>query len=326
MKAYRKKKKYLQTESIVLKVYDFGEADRIFTLLSPSNGIIRAVAKGIRKPKSRMGGHIDIMSKVNAYISIGENLSNLSQVEIIDNYTLLKKDLSIISIGFYLLELCEKFSVENDPNNDIYQHLSFTLDLLLLSANKNLLIRWFEINLLVISGFLPELYTCLISGEKLNEGDHLFSSINGGLVDKKYATIIKNDQNKFDNAYSKTTLSEEQKNNFENFKTELNKICIKFNYNTGVDPALKPHFEEIGNRELIKLFATSGNLEIVFETLHKWPDKQKKYREELEKNEDFKKLMDNRPGTGYYLKFNPEEWMPFSHHILSVLKKVFGDE
>lgn len=146
------------------------------------------------------------------------------------------------------------------------------------------------------------------------------------LVDKKDAIIIKNDQNKFDNAYAKTTLSEEQKNNFENFKTELNQICIKFNYNTGVDPALKPHFEEIGNRELIKLFATSGNLEIVFETLHKWPDKQKKYREELEKNEDFKKLMDNRPGTGYYLKFKPEEWMPFSHHILSVLKKVFVDQ
>ena len=131
MKAYRKKKKYLQTESIVLKVYDFGEADRIFTLLSPLNGIIRVVAKGIRKPKSRMGGHIDIMSKVNAYISLGENLSNLSQVEMIDNYSLLKKDLSVISIGFYLLELCEKFSVENDPNNDIYQHLSLTLDLLL---------------------------------------------------------------------------------------------------------------------------------------------------------------------------------------------------
>ena len=146
------------------------------------------------------------------------------------------------------------------------------------------------------------------------------------LVDKKDAIIIKNDQNKFDNAYAKTTLSEEQKNNFENFKTELNQICIKFNYNTGVDPALKPHFEEIGNRELIKLFATSGNLEIVFETLHKWPDKQKKYREELEKNEDFKKLMDNRPGTGYYLKFKPEEWMPFSHHILSVLKNVFVDQ
>jgi DNA repair protein RecO (recombination protein O) len=192
MKAYRKKKKYLQTESIVLKVYDFGEADRIFTLLSPLNGIIRVVAKGIRKPKSRMGGHIDVMSKVNAYISLGENLSNLSQVEIIDNYSLLKKDLSVISIGFYLLELCEKFSVENDPNNDIYQHLSLTLDLLLSSSNKNILIRWFEINLLIISGFLPELYTCLISGEKLSEGDHLFSSINGGLVDKKFATSTDN--------------------------------------------------------------------------------------------------------------------------------------
>ena len=90
MKAYRKKKKYLQTESIVLKVFDFGEADRIFTLLTPDNGIIRAVAKGVRKPKSRMGGHIDVLSKVNIYISLGENLSNISQAEIINNYSILK--------------------------------------------------------------------------------------------------------------------------------------------------------------------------------------------------------------------------------------------
>tara|TARA_B100000945_G_scaffold75862_1_gene58482 strand:- start:20896 stop:21660 length:765 start_codon:yes stop_codon:yes gene_type:complete len=188
MKAYRKKKKYLQTESIVLKVFDFGEADRIFTLLTPDNGIIRAVAKGVRKPKSRMGGHIDVLSKVNIYISLGENLSNISQAEIINNYSILKKDLSLISISFYILELCEKFSVENDPNNDIYYHLSYTLDILQENLQNPLLIRWFEINLLTVSGFLPELYNCLISGEELDEGDHLFSSVNGGLVDKKYAT------------------------------------------------------------------------------------------------------------------------------------------
>ncbi len=56
-----------------------------------------------------MGGHIDVLSKVNTYISLGDNLSNISQVEIINNYPVLKKDLSLISIGFYLLELCEKF-------------------------------------------------------------------------------------------------------------------------------------------------------------------------------------------------------------------------
>ncbi len=84
MKAYRRRKKFVQTEAIALKVYDFGDADRIFVFLTPNHGLIKVVAKGIRKPKSKMGGHIDVLSKINAYISIGENLSNLSQVEIIE--------------------------------------------------------------------------------------------------------------------------------------------------------------------------------------------------------------------------------------------------
>ena len=108
MKSFKKRKKFIQTEAIVLKSFDFGDADRIFTILTSNNGIIRVVAKGVRKPKSRMGGHLDILSKVNAYISIGENLSNLSQVETIENYSVIKNDLSLISVGFYFLELIEK--------------------------------------------------------------------------------------------------------------------------------------------------------------------------------------------------------------------------
>tara|TARA_B100001250_G_scaffold9060_1_gene7874 strand:+ start:35826 stop:36590 length:765 start_codon:yes stop_codon:yes gene_type:complete len=192
MKAYKKRKRFIQTEAIALKVYDFGDADRIFVFLTPDQGLIKIVAKGIRKPKSKMGGHVDVLSKVNAYISLNDNLSNLSQVEIIENYKLIKDDLSLISIGFYLLELAEKFSVENDPNNDIYYHLAFTLDQLQKNTNNDLLMRWFELNLLSLSGFLPDLYSCQISGNTLLEGDHLFSSVNGGLVEKKFSTNTDN--------------------------------------------------------------------------------------------------------------------------------------
>ena len=187
MKSFKKRKKFIQTEAIVLKSFDFGDADRIFTILTSNNGIIRVVAKGVRKPKSRMGGHLDILSKVNAYISIGENLSNLSQVETIENYSVIKHDLSLISVGFYFLELTEKFSVENNPDSELYYHLSYTLDQIFQNKNE-LLMRWFEIKLLSFSGFLPDLYNCQISGNLLEEGDHLFSSVNGGLVDKKYST------------------------------------------------------------------------------------------------------------------------------------------
>ncbi|MEC7837831.1 MAG: DNA repair protein RecO [Chloroflexota bacterium] len=237
MKAYRRRKKFIQTEAIALKVYDFGDADRIFVFLTPNHGLIKVVAKGIRKPKSKMGGHIDVLSKVNSYISIGENLSNLSQVEMIENYSSIKIDLSLISIGFYLLELAERFSVENDPNNDIYYHLAFTLDQVRNMVNKDLLMRWFELNLLSIAGFLPDLYNCQISGNTLIEGDHLFSSANGGLVEKNFSTGTDNyihvDKNSIkamrfliDNEWSKVKTSNFQIKNLQNIK-EVTKKYIQ---------------------------------------------------------------------------------------------------
>ena len=62
-----------------------------------------------------------------------------------------------------------------------------TLDQLQKNINNDLLMRWFELNLLSLSGFLPDLYSCQISGNTLLEGDHLFSSVNGGLVEKKFS-------------------------------------------------------------------------------------------------------------------------------------------
>ena len=145
------------------------------------------------------------------------------------------------------------------------------------------------------------------------------------LIDKKDKIRIINNQEKFDDAFSKAKLSDEQKNNFNDFKNKLSHICMKFNYNTGEDPAIRTKFENTGDRGALLLFAR-GDLEISIETLNlgKYFDKKEKYKNELEKNADFKKLMDNR--QGFYLRFSPDEWMPFREHILSVLKKVFVDE
>ena len=143
------------------------------------------------------------------------------------------------------------------------------------------------------------------------------------LIDKKEGRRTTNNQKSFDDIYSKTILSEEQKNNFEDFKNRLRNICIKFNYNTGKDPAIMPRFEDIAQRSVVRLFAM-GDLEIDITTIHDWEEKQKKYKDEIEKNVSFKKLMDGRPGK--ILRFKAQEWMPFSDHILSVLKKVFTEE
>ena len=142
------------------------------------------------------------------------------------------------------------------------------------------------------------------------------------LVDKKEADRIKHDKTTFEVAHSRAKLTEEQKEDFKNFKNKLGKLC-KFNYNTGNDPAIRTKFEGTKDRGVVLLF-TNGVLEIVIKTIDRWPEKQKKYKEELEKDENFKKLMNER--SGKLLRLQPEEWMPFSKHILSVLEKVFVDE
>ena len=143
------------------------------------------------------------------------------------------------------------------------------------------------------------------------------------LVDKKEADRVKHDKTTFEVAHSRAKLTEEQKEDFKTFKNRLEDICVKLNYNTGYDPAIRTKFEGTKDRGVVLLFA-NGFLGISTVTIDRWPDKQKKYKEELEKDEDFKKLMNEK--SGYHLKFSPEEWMPFSDHILSVLEKVFVDE
>jgi hypothetical protein len=143
------------------------------------------------------------------------------------------------------------------------------------------------------------------------------------LVDKKEADRVKHDKTTFEVAHSRAKFTEEQKEDFKTFKNRLEDICVKLNYNTGYDPAIRTKFEGTKDRGVVLLFA-NGFLGISTVTIDRWPDKQKKYKEELEKDEDFKKLMNEK--SGYHLKFSPEEWMPFSDHILSVLEKVFVDE
>jgi len=143
------------------------------------------------------------------------------------------------------------------------------------------------------------------------------------LVDKKDADRIKHDEETFKIAHSKAKLTEEQKYNFKNFKMDLRGKCEKFNYNTGKYPAIRTKFEDTRDRGVVLLFA-NGVLEIAISTIDRWPEKQKKYKEGLEKDENFKKLMKER--SGKLLRFQPEEWMPFSHHILSVLEEVFVND
>ena len=171
-----------KTEVIVIRQVSFGEADRILTLCSPELGKIRAVAKGIRRHKNKLRGQLELVSRASVSISRGRNLDTISEAKTIDSYRPVREELERLTIGLYLAELTDNFTVEQASNESIYLLLVETLELLGNSINLHNLMRRFELNLLKHSGFDPELYHCIECQNELEQRDHLFSCSSGGVV------------------------------------------------------------------------------------------------------------------------------------------------
>ncbi|MDY6892812.1 MAG: DNA repair protein RecO [Chloroflexota bacterium] len=86
-----------KTEAIVLKRTNLGEADSIITLYTPDLGKIRAVAKGIRRTKSKLGGHLDLLNRSALLLAYGQNLHVITQSQTIESFIPLKSELRYIS-------------------------------------------------------------------------------------------------------------------------------------------------------------------------------------------------------------------------------------
>lgn len=171
-----------KTEGIILRQTPLGEADRILTIYTPDDGKVRAVAKGVRRPKSRLRGHLELLNHASISIAHGRNLDVVGEAEVIRSFRELKADLGRVSIGMYLAELVDGFAVENASSPETYQLLMDGLDWLCRAANAELLVRHFEVWLLDVSGYRPEVVACVGCRAELEPGDHLFACASGGAL------------------------------------------------------------------------------------------------------------------------------------------------
>src|SRR5262245_33730443 len=108
------------TEAIVLKHSDLGEADRIVTLFTPHKGKFHAIAKGSRRPVSKLAGQVDLLTRSQLQIAVGRTLDIITQVEMREDFLRLRAELWHMTCGFYLAELVDRFVEERVPHTDIY--------------------------------------------------------------------------------------------------------------------------------------------------------------------------------------------------------------
>ncbi len=173
------------TDGVVVRTSNLGEADRIITLVTPIHGLVRGVAKAARKPGSKVGGHLDLLKHVSVSIRETRTLHGLSQASTLNGFRGLRNDLDKFSRASYVSEMSERFSVENGANQPLFRLLLEVLASLETTDNPEMTIHFFEMRLLQLSGFAPELARCVETGVELEPANHLYSADRGGLVNNE---------------------------------------------------------------------------------------------------------------------------------------------
>ena len=148
---------------IVLRTYKLGEADRIVVLLTKDHGKVRAVAKGVRKTKSKFGSRLEPMSHVAVQFYEGRELDIVTQVDSVDHFRPIRDDLDRIAHGVSMLEAVDQIAQEGEVNPRLYQMLLGALRALA-GHNGPMVVPGFFLKLLSLEGFRPQLDECVSCG------------------------------------------------------------------------------------------------------------------------------------------------------------------
>ncbi len=110
-------------EGIVLRTHKLGESDRIVSVLTKGRGKVRAVAKGVRKTKSRFGSRLEPPTHVQLQLYEGRELHTVTQVETIDHFRAIRDDLDRLTRAVSMLEAADQLSLEGEANPALYEML-----------------------------------------------------------------------------------------------------------------------------------------------------------------------------------------------------------
>jgi DNA repair protein RecO (recombination protein O) len=171
-----------KTEAIILRQRKLGEAGKIVTLYTPNYGKLDAVAKGVRRPKSRLGGHLEVLTHAAVMLAQGRNLDIVSQAQTLESFAPLRADLHRLSRALYAAELVDRFSPEGAESYHVFQLLLTTLRRLSKARNVDVVLRHLEMQLLTLSGFQPQLARCVNCERALAATPNYFGAVAGGVV------------------------------------------------------------------------------------------------------------------------------------------------
>ena len=193
-----------RTHALVLRRRDQGDADRILTLFTPDKGRLEVIAKGVRKTSSRKAGHLEPFTHVNLLLAQARTWDIITEAVSVESYRHLRENLDAIGRAGYVAELVDAFSQSDDDHRPVWDLSTYVLRELDASAareaataqaavgdapappnvntiDRNMLLVWFMLHMLSVSGFQPNLFTCLQCNAELQPETNFFNAGEGGL-------------------------------------------------------------------------------------------------------------------------------------------------
>lgn len=171
----------LKTAGIVIKRMNYGEADRILTILTEKQGKIKVIAKGSRKILSKLGGSLEPFCLVNFIFHEGKSFYIVTSALVVKHFDNIHTDIDKTSKAFYIGELLDKFLEEKQNHPEVFELFANYLEGLE-NADDPILIPIFSAKILEVLGFKPVTQNCLHCQSKLLPEQNFWDNIEGGVI------------------------------------------------------------------------------------------------------------------------------------------------
>lgn len=173
------------TDAINLKSYNLSESDKIILMYSRDKGLIKGVAKGVKKIKSKLGGRMESFVANKLLLNKGKNMDTICQAEAINTFANLRNNMDKLIYSSYVAEVVSIFGYENDSNSkEVYDIFYKTLNRIANSQHKIeilLNVIRYQLKIMRLFGYELSLLNCVHCGCKVDEKS-LFSTNLGGIL------------------------------------------------------------------------------------------------------------------------------------------------
>ena len=161
--------KYYPADAFIIKTMDYGESHKIFTLFGREQGRFSALARGVKKPKSLLRGHLQLGNRCDFLIYRGKTLDTISQAQVKETYPEIWRDHTAYIYASYFFELLNLSLPEREENREVFALTHSVLGALGSGASQSLA-RYFELGLLAALGYDNDFNYCCGCGKKISSG------------------------------------------------------------------------------------------------------------------------------------------------------------